>query len=192
MVACTKTTSRKVSHQWKVTSMKAVLYNSTDTLNYSFDEKTSNTPDYNMTNEITLNKDGSYTQIVKEKKGSNFYITQETRGYWAFMSSNKSQEFKKNERIKFNVTYFRNLEEGDDYYYEQISTINDLQENTGNGAGNIGISIYHLSSNSWTIKESSNKKLVLIAYRNIPQFDYWGGGYLEDWITDMEIILERK
>lgn len=200
--ACAKTTKGKVSQAWSATAISAQGVNGLDTLNYTFNS-VNNTKENNYKSELTLYKDGSYHQLVTSRytspNDSYYQINElyEIKGYWAFMSSNKSQELKKNEQIKFSPTYFKYTENFDTLnYYETTTDINDLQESDME-LKSIGLVVTidwiigFIGANHWIVKESTNKKLILTATRNFPHKTPWGD-FLGYFKTDMEIVLERK
>ena len=201
LLACTKTTKGKVSQTWNATFISAQGINGADTLNYSFNIA-KNTKENNYKNELTLHKDGSYHQLVTRRYtspyDSSYHENQlyEVKGYWAFMSSNKSQELKKNEQIKFSPTYLKfGINNDTTNSFDKTTDINDLQE-MNMELKSIGLILAEWSpgffgANYWTIKESTSKKLVLTATRNFPHNTLWGD-FLGYFKTDMEIVLERK
>lgn len=201
LLACAKTTKGKVSQTWNATFVSAQGINGSDTLNYTFNIA-KNTKENNYKSELTLHKNGSYHQLVTGRYtspyDSSYHENQlyEVKGYWAFMSSNKSQELKKNEQIKFSPTYFKYTENFDTLnYYETTTDINDLQD-MNMELKSIGLvfwltNVGFIGANHWVIKESTNKKLVLTTIRNFPHNTLWGD-FLGYFKTDMEIVLERK
>ncbi|WP_343636190.1 hypothetical protein [Fluviicola sp.] len=129
MTACAKSTKGKVTNTWKVTSMENVetsinsngdKHVSTLSMNESSaSEKddyypasgvtTSTTRTGTMnTNEMVIKKDGTWTWTTSVTyTGDNGNSTEtemvEQSGTWSFLAKSKGDNFKKNERILFNV-----------------------------------------------------------------------------------------
>ncbi len=126
--ACGKTTKGKMSNEWKVTSMETKeTYESsngnkhvstllttestiTETDDYVY---VSGPPPYTdtetgvmNTNEFIINKDGTWSWIIdatyNSPNGTHQEILKET-GTWSFLDRTKGDDFKKNERVLFNV-----------------------------------------------------------------------------------------
>ncbi|MGV3612537.1 MAG: hypothetical protein ACO1N0_16380 [Fluviicola sp.] len=125
--ACGKTTKGKMSNEWKVTSMesKETYENSTGDKFVSTFSTTESTvtevdEDYPAfgapstetktgvmnTNEFIINKDGTWSWLIDATyptaDGTHQEIVEET-GTWSFLDRTKGDDFKKNERVLFNV-----------------------------------------------------------------------------------------
>lgn len=128
MAACAKSTKGKVSNEWKVVSYQktesyidnSLDYSNSSTMNLqetSFTQKSESTDD-GMTvssnysgsvnaHELTIKKDGTWTWkrdlTYDYGSGSASRIVDEYTGTWTFVGKSKGDEFKKNERLLFNI-----------------------------------------------------------------------------------------
>lgn len=134
MTSCGKTTKRKLVNNWNVTSSFEEIENtssngdrSTNTITTTGTEvttsavydpssgpTTTNTATGSvLTNEFIIKKDGtwSFTREISFQSGtssSNNFIEQS--GTWSFLEKNKGDDFKKNERVHFNILKSQSLE----------------------------------------------------------------------------------
>ncbi len=196
--SCKKTSKRKVSKDWKVSKYE----NTTSTVSENIDgesgTRTENGGNTSVSKTVkvnewtwTIDKKGtwsenknvtySYTssgiQVVEEK-------TSKVSGTWAFLSKNKSGEFKKNERIAFTI-----LKEED--HTKKTSTLNGnstVEESsyTGNDTGYDVDVVY-------TVKESKGKSLVLVNEYKESWVDSGDSGSMNgSWDYKEVITFEKK
>lgn len=129
MTSCGKSTKGKMANEWKVTSMKSVetfinasgdkhitTFSVDGTTMADSDEdypasgpSTSSSKTGTMnTNEFTIRKDGTWSWVMDGTYASNNgnslreEILEQT-GTWSFLTKSKGDDFKKNERVLFNV-----------------------------------------------------------------------------------------
>jgi len=55
---------------------------------------------------LTIERDGSFTQLIQETRPGALTSTETTRGNWAFMYKNKKQDYKNKECVYFTQTYY--------------------------------------------------------------------------------------
>lgn len=130
MTSCAKSTKGKMANEWKVVSYQATDKNvqtngdqsastvtMTETSITITDENTPNggstTVDTKTgtvsTHDLTIKKDGTWTWNVNYTTVENNGVTVTTNyvinrsGSWSFVGKNKKDDFKKNERVVFNV-----------------------------------------------------------------------------------------
>lgn len=129
MTSCGKTTNGKMSNEWKVTSMKStetyinangdkqiatfsvegtVVTDSDDHYPASGPATSSSKTGTMSTNDFTIKKDGTWSWIMDATYTSNNGTSSENEkvemaGSWSFLSKSKGDDFKKNERVLFNV-----------------------------------------------------------------------------------------
>lgn len=125
--ACGKTTKGKASNEWKVTSMQSVdTYENpdgnkhvstfamtettiTETDEYYYPTAPSNTESQSgvvNANEFIIKKDGTWSWIIDGTYPTSDGTSQqrlEQSGTWSFLDRTKGDDFKKNERVLFNV-----------------------------------------------------------------------------------------
>ncbi|WP_300663359.1 hypothetical protein [Fluviicola sp.] len=125
--SCGKSTKGKMANDWKVTSMTTEStstsadgskYTSTQTMNETrMDAKyvttaadgsvTTVTDDARVnTNEFTIEKDGAWKWIQDlsySTDSGEVRTRSEKSGVWSFIGKNKGDDFKKNERVLFNI-----------------------------------------------------------------------------------------
>jgi hypothetical protein len=185
--SCAKTTKGKITEEWNVTSIAGNSSNTsggttstssfTTTVsgnaisNVSTSGGTTNTSTGTVAEyKFNINKDGSY-----EMKSDITYVSgnntqrevSSEKGTWSFVGTNKTDEFKKNERVVFNTT---------------SSTGTTTNTTTVGGATVTSTSSssdsYVVGENStiYTVTESTKDKLVLGVDRNNTSSSTNGGG----------------
>ncbi len=129
MTSCAKTTKKKVTNEWKIVSYeKSELgtYQNGNTTNLNvkmsessftrelLDKDNNGTATYHSysqgdvnSHELTLKNDGTWNSVQDitynfGNDATNKMVTKES-GTWSFVGKTKGDEFKKNERILFNV-----------------------------------------------------------------------------------------
>jgi hypothetical protein len=133
ITSCGKTTKRKLVNDWRVTSsLEETEYtsngdHSTNTTTIAENEVTTSTvydPSTGPTttnsatgsvliNEFIIQKDGTWSlvrEISFQGGTSSSNNRMEQSGTWSFLKNNKSDDFKKNERVHFNVLKSKSLE----------------------------------------------------------------------------------
>lgn len=130
MTSCGKSTKGKMAGEWKVTSMSYTLTENqsngdksvedtkqegttltmTSTTTSGSSSTTETTTATVVVNDLTIEKDGTWTWTRETNETQNIFggtIVQNEKttqtGTWNFVKSNKTEEFKKNERILFNI-----------------------------------------------------------------------------------------
>lgn len=127
ITSCGKTTTRKLVNDWKVTSSFEEIENtdsngdhSTNTITITENEvtqtvvydpstgpSTSNSATGSvLINEFIIKKDGTWSMEREISFGAGTSSSTERiaqSGSWSFLKNNKSDDFKKNERVHFNV-----------------------------------------------------------------------------------------
>jgi hypothetical protein len=206
VTSCGKSSVSKMSNKWKVTS-----YSESSASNTSIDwaeEGTSNSFVRTNSNDIitlsqsgvinensfTINKDGTwaskkdYTYSYQTIYPDTADVTNNTviseSGTWAFVGTNKTEDFKKNERVVFYT-----LSSQEDVYLTSISGGSTTNDNSSN------LDTYSASGPSITyvIKESSAKKLVLSSDGENTHSDTSNGNTNTNSNTDKgEMTLEQK
>ncbi len=196
VASCGKTTNRKLTNDWKVTSdeskgatlfqdgSKTTFSNSYTETNYkstySHTDPDGNTYSDNTSgtlklNEFSIKKDGTWTwerTVFYAYSGNtnNF----KRSGEWAFLGNNKGDDFKKNECVVFNV-------------------LNETTALTfGSGTTPYSSSISYLIGEKalfYKVKESKAKELQLESEYNRVQTDYTGTG-TETYLNTL--ILKQK
>lgn len=173
MTSCGKTTTGKMSEEWKVTSIESTSSSTNNGTTTTSSSKTTisgtsltqtsvsgsnTTTSAAVANVYTYNikKDGTFelnTDVTVSQTGYSQKRVNKQTGTWSFVGTNKTDSFKKNERVVFNTL-------------TSTST-------TTNTSGNV--SSTSSDSDSWkvgensaiyTVKESTSKKLVLAQENN--------------------------
>ena len=174
MAACGKTNKGKMSNEWKVTSMesKETYENSTGSKTVSTFTMTESTitetnyyeyvpgpPAYTEietsevnANEFIINKDGTWSWVIDATQTTSNGTHQEIleqAGTWSFLDRTKGDDFKKNERVLFNVLTLkaRNI------VIENGITVDDFTDNLTYTTGK--------STMIYTVIESKKDKLEL-------------------------------
>lgn len=174
MVSCGKTTKGKMVNEWKVTSQTE-----TSTSVQSNGNKTEQTTTYSEnavtkttvqtpsigpalttsqtgivnSNTLTIDKDGTWTwtqTILYGSGNSTALSTDEQSGTWSFVGKTKGDEFKKNERVLFNVLSAKNT---------------TVQTSNGSATTNKTTDTYLTGENTmiFTVKESKKDELQMEA-----------------------------
>ena len=172
MASCAKSTKGKVTNEWKVVS-----YSENDSFSNAGGQsgatittmtETTYTQDFTSSNggmtssnsssgtvnahELILKKDGTWSLIEdltnNQGNGSSRNVTEQT-GTWAFVGKTKGDDFKKNERLLFNILTKKRTSA---YTVTQI-VVNQFSENDTYLTGE-NVLIY-------TIKESGKKEMEL-------------------------------
>lgn len=184
LISCAKTTKGKMANEWQVVSSeethtsvyqdgsKTITSRTSNENSYVYNEtnvnpqgETSSTNHSGGVNvfEWIIEKDGSWTrteEYTEENNGKKATFRTEYSGSWSFVGKNKGDEFKKNERVLFNLLAKR-------YHYtetEQGATTMDYSSNETYQAGeNVQI---------FTVTESKQKELKLESESgNVSTFD---------------------
>ncbi len=173
LASCGKSTKGKMANDWKIVSMTTETtftnadedqFESTVTANETrmTTKSVTTTADGSVTsstieatintNEFTIEKDGAWKWIQDLSYNTDSGVVRtinERSGVWSFIGKNKGDEFKKNERVLFNVLKT-------DYsmtHKNQGSTVNEYHANYEYLTGSVTL-IY-------TIKESKKDELQL-------------------------------
>ena len=174
MTACTKTNKGKMSNEWKVTSMesKETYENANGDKHISTFSMTESTitetsdhqyvsgpPSYTEietssvnANEFIINKDGTWSWVMDATKVTSNGTRQqrlEQAGTWSFLDRTKGDDFKKNERVLFNVLTLK----ARDIVIENGITVDDYTDDLTYTTGK--------STMIYTVIESKKDKLVL-------------------------------
>lgn len=174
LVSCGKTTKGKMVNEWKVTSQTETSTNvqsngnKTDqTTTYSENavtRTTVQTPSVGPvlttsqtgivnSNTLTIEKDGTWTwttTVLYGSGNSTALSTDEQSGTWSFVGKTKGDEFKKNERVLFNVLSAKNT---------------TVQTSNGSATTNKTTDTYLTGENTmiFTVKESKKDELQMEA-----------------------------
>ncbi len=174
LVSCGKTTKGKMVNDWKVSSQTEVRtsiesngdkYDATTTYTETSVNKTTvYTPTIGPvmttaqngivnTNEVQISKDGTWTWTTTALYGSGNSTTLSTdvqSGTWSFIGKTKGDEFKKNERILFNLLSMKNT---------------TVQTNNGSANTSTTTDTYLTGESTmiFTIKESKKDELQMEA-----------------------------
>lgn len=129
MTSCGKSTKGKMTNEWKVTSMKSVetsINSNGDKQIYTLSAEGNSITDSEEhypasgpssssskngtmnTNEFIIKKDGTWSWVIDATYISNNGASThneilEQTGTWSFLNKSKGDDFKKNERVLFNV-----------------------------------------------------------------------------------------
>jgi hypothetical protein len=130
IVSCGKTSRGKISNEWKISSYEDKSSYTSGTLKIDYSEigtdasfQRTTTQGSNSsivegkisTNDITINKDGTWSGASEMDytvtNDGDFGATSTTKtivkesrsGTWSFIGKNKTEEFKKNEKVIFNI-----------------------------------------------------------------------------------------
>lgn len=175
ITACGKTTNRKVTNEWKVTSMESIENNINSsgdkhisTFSVNGNTVTDKNDDYPSngvssstvrtgtmnTNELTIKKDGTWTWTMSatypgDNGNSSYTEMVDQSGTWSFLTKSKGDDFKKNERLVFNIlaAKIRDIE------VENGVTVQDDKEELVYSTGKY--------TTIYTVKESKNNRLEL-------------------------------
>lgn len=179
--SCGKTTKGKISEDWNVTSIVenssstsgGTTTTSSSTTTVSGNAITTTTTSGGSTNtdagtvnkyQFIVNKDGSYERnedITYSETNSgttqtkNYVFTE--KGTWSFVGKNKSDDFKKNERVVFNTTSYEGK--------TTVTYTNSGVTTTSNGSYS-GTFLVGENSTIYNVDESTSKKLVLTSESN--------------------------
>jgi hypothetical protein len=214
VTSCKKTSKGKLSNDWKTTSWNSTetetdANESTVTTVTSTDGVaitvvstttptggTAGTPNTinGVINDMsyTISKDGTFENNQDVTFTSTFTggsvvsnTVTKTTGTWNFLSSNKTEEFKKNERVVFHI-----LSE---------KTTDTQTITTGGSAGTPSVSssdnTYATGENSdiFTVVESKGKLLTLMSETNSKETNTSGGSSsTETVVSSLEFTLEQK
>lgn len=163
--SCAKSTKGKISNDWKVTAYEATQSNYNSAANNSKSHQVQNgnvlvmtqsgvsngMPDPEQVTSVTVNtftykiqKDGTWSSVQDISYSANDHTLTENSGTWNFLGKSKGDDFKKNERVMFNVLNQK------------------ITQNTAAGQ-NVNVSTFITGEKAliYTVKESSGKKLVL-------------------------------
>ena len=158
--SCTKSTKGKMANDWKVVSMTSESSSTDFDGNKNVSVTTATDGSITTTlgsaminkNEFTIEKDGAWKWIQDLSYSTDSGVvrtTNERSGTWSFIGKNKGDEFKKNERVLFNV-----LKVNYSIVHKNQGTIIDQQNaSSENLQGDVTL-IY-------TIKESKKDELQL-------------------------------
>lgn len=180
ITACAKSTKGKVTNEWKVVSyVKTESYSDPDqdysnnsTMNLtetSFTQQNSSvdgslavSSTYNGSvnlHELTIKKDGTWSwkrdMTYDYGNGDGNKIVDEQAGTWTFVGKTKGDDFKKNERLLFNIL----SETRTSSQIDNQAVVNQFSSNETYLAGE-NILIY-------TIKESSQKEMLLESVNDV-------------------------
>jgi len=207
VTSCGKSSVSKMSNKWNVTSYTASHINNDNdgtketgtstTLIFSeiYGGVTTETTNASVNeNSFTINKDGTwqskkdYTYSYQTIYPDTADVTNNTviseSGTWAFVGTNKTEDFKKNERVVFYT-----LSSQEDVYLTSISGGTTTNDNSSS------LDTYSTGGPSitYTIKESSAKKLVLSSDGENTHSDTSNGNTNTNSNTDKgEMTLEQK
>lgn len=226
ITACSKTTKGKFTNEWKTTQFEVnyeyngktgLIGDSNPNLSSSNEKVDGDASSYSVTGddgtylgniqqfEISINKDGSYSEILKftstEMDTANNPVTVtnnvKIEGIWSFMSKNKSKDLKKNERVHFTptkISFARTSKMG----------TNNLSFSGKNSSGSFfeqfGIFLPgNYGGSYWTVDESTRKKLVLKTNQGEKYSQIQGDGdpmppyeINDNYKVTMSITLEKK
>ena len=177
MTSCGKSSVGKMTNDWKVTSYSSSSVDNTG--DGSSETGTASAVTYSQTNSgttttstgvingntITIAKDGTWksmkdvTSTQTATYGGVTYtaVTKKvnnTTGTWAFVGTNKTEDFKKNERVVFNMLTSTGTS-------STTTTVSGSSSSTTTNSSNSDSYKTGESSMIYTITESSAKKLVL-------------------------------
>jgi hypothetical protein len=196
VTSCAKSTKRKVTNEWKITSYVKIdhitngggsdesTFNMTETSYTNDNSSTTNGSTVSYHSEgavnahtISIKKDGTWTWTQDctyngNNNSSSRTIIEQT-GTWSFVGKTKGDDFKKNERLLFNILTEKNIS-------TQTSNQVVVSENTSNYTYLTGENIQ-----IYTIKESKNKKMELEFIKDMRN----GINTTE---TSINMILEEK
>lgn len=205
MAACAKSTKGKVTNEWKVVSYvktesysdpdQAYSNNSTMNLtetsftqqNQSVDGGMSVSSDYSgsvNSHEMTVKKDGTWSwkrdMTYDYGNGAGNKIVDEQTGTWTFVGKTKGDEFKKNERLLFNI----------------------LSETRTSSQLNNQVVVSQFSSNDtyltgenvliYTIKESKRKEMELESVNDVSITTNYGSSSGNSDKQTITMILKEK
>lgn len=163
--SCAKSNKGKISNDWKVTAYESTQsgYNSAadnfkfhDVLNGNTLITTQNVisngepqPEQVINATVntftyTIKKDGTWSSVQDINYSASDKLLTETSGTWNFLGKSKGDDFKKHERVMFNV-------------------LNQKTVQNGGAVQNVNASTFIAGEKAliYTVKESSGKKLVL-------------------------------
>lgn len=167
VMSCGKTTKSKLNHNWKID--KFSIYNNYDDDIYitqgddqSFVAVAAGIMGKVFINEITFNKNGTFTQRIKysASDGDDYWVDLTAQGVWTFLSKNKSMNLTKNEKIQFSLTKMQGIISyaGDDSTINYSAVDEDDSEYGVIVPGGDDLMTF---SQSFIVKSSTNKQLVL-------------------------------
>lgn len=223
ITSCGKTTKGKMDNEWNVTSINTSSYDEdgdgwsqkissssvvkTTVSNNNSETKTIATVNSNT---MTISKDGTWKKVYDyttvdydttsvgtfEQYTKTTTNKVETRsGTWGFESKNKTEEFKKNERVVFNITKSNTVTKST---MESSSSIDPTVNTTGNTNNDTDTYSTGQAVTIYVVKESTAKKLVLTAdtdYTNVNSSTPTGGSTTTSNSSDkstFEMTLEQK
>lgn len=180
--SCAKTTKGKISEDWNITSIAtnssstsggttSTSSSTTTIAGNAYTKATTGTNGQTSTVSGTvtkynfiIKKDGTYEknsdyQFVYSMSGTDhtMHVVETEKGTWSFVGTNKTDEFKKNERVVFNTTSFTS-NNSDSYLFGGSTVTNTSLDTYSFLVGE--------SSTIFTVTESTGKKLVLSSEEN--------------------------
>lgn len=191
--SCGKTTKRKVTNDWKIVSLEDEGEMDSNNDSYSKTTMTeSSVSIYNTysfsgpdsietfiedltglvkTNNLSIKKDGTWQwnqelfyENIAGPNSQNATLKKDLSGTWSFMGKTKGNDFKKNERLVFNVLSSYNS----DYQIDGQTVVNDYSEQATYLTGQ--------NTMTFTVKESTGKELQL-EMESASNFSYsWSSG----------------
>lgn len=180
MTSCGKTTKGKLSEEWNVAKIENKSTNISSSGNTTTNSSVITIDGTNLTRVTTnsngtttttgtvskyayiINKDGTFEiaiDVTYVTSGTGYTETTKqvrtTTGTWSFVDKNKTDEFKKNERVIFNTLSVAET---------NTSTLAYSGTTTSTTTSNSNSSSYIVGENSsiYTVEESTGKTLVLV------------------------------
>jgi hypothetical protein len=175
MTSCGKSTKGKIANEWKVASLKSVetsINSNGDKQIYTFSvdgntitdseehypasgpSSSSSKKGTMNANEFVIKKDGTWSWVIDGTYTSNNGASTrneilEQAGTWSFLNKSKGDDFKKNERVLFNVLTVKSR----DIVTENGVVVDDYTDNL----------VYSTGKNTmiYTVKDSKKDKLEL-------------------------------
>ncbi len=196
--SCKKTSKRKISKDWKVSKYEITTPNVSENIDGESGTRVETGGNTSVSKSIkvnewtwTIDKKGTWEEnknVTYSYTSSGIKVVEEktykVSGTWAFLSKNKSGDFKKNERIAFTV-----LKEDD--HTKKTSTLNGnptIEESSYSGE-DTGYDVSFV----YTVKESKGKSLVLVAEDKESWSNNGDSGSMSgQWNTKEVITLEKK
>jgi hypothetical protein len=197
--SCGKSSKGKMANDWKITSLDNVETDTQSNGNKTVTTTTMTETAYTRTtaqtnggstntttqtatiniNEMSIDKDGTWTW-TQEITGVSGGVTQTSNvartGTWSFISKTKGDDFKKNERVVFNVL----TEKETSTYTVGSSSTSSVDDYTYLTGENIMI---------FTVKESKSKELQLEMMSNNTSTS---GGNTSSYVATQTITLAEK
>jgi hypothetical protein len=201
MASCTKSTKGKITNEWKVTSyddvqtytningtkttstisMTETVITNTDVTEPTTGPSTTNTQSGTVNkNEFTIKKDGTWTWVIDAVYTTGNSLDNqilEQSGTWSFVGKTKGDDFKKNERVLFNVL---NLKATETETVNQV-VVDSSTDNVTYATGN--------NTMIYTISESKKDKLELELES---KYVFTQSSYMNSSLTSRKITLEKK